>query len=289
MSFLETPRFPDRISLNMEAGPTWSTRIVVVQSGYESRNVQWSAPLMRYNLGTAIQSAADREEIFAWMRCLRGQGYGFRLRDPIDYRVDLTNGYVNSDGLGNGTPNGQLYKFYALGAFNQAREITKPVYGALPSFYLDAVEMISPAPDLDTASGLVTFYPQDSAAVVGAVPISAGATSVTLTRMLAGVQIGDKLYVSGISGTIAAALNGAAHTVQAIEPSPATYELAVATDGLGYASGGLAALYPQQRQVLRWVGEFDVPVRFETDSLRLLAKTTNFQRWRDIPLVEIRI
>lgn len=288
MSFLETPRFPDRISFNMESGPTWSTRVVILQSGREQRNIEWSAPRMRYNVATAINSVADREEIIAWMRCLRGQAHGFRIKDPIDFSVDSDDGYINEGGVGNGTPTGQLYKYYSIGALSQAREITKPVSGTV-TFYMDSTEMISPAPSLDTTTGVVTFMAEDSASVMNACPATGGATTLTLDRALSGLSVGDKIYLVGISGTIGNTLNGAAHTVQAISASPPIYDLATDTDGLSYTSGGTAAWYPQARHSLRWVGEFDVPVRFETDSLRLIAKTTDFQRWPDIPIVEIRV
>jgi hypothetical protein len=242
---------------------------------------------MRYNVATAIASAEDREEIISWMRCLRGQAYGFRIKDPIDFSVDIDNGYINEDGVGNGTPDGQLYKYYSIGALSQSRIINKPT-GTLV-LYQDGFQLNSPSPSVDTTTGEVTFNAEDSASVVSIASGTGGVTSLTLDRQLSGAIVGDKIYLSGVNGTMSTVLNGLAHTIQAMDASPAFYELLVSTDGLTYTSGGTASFYPQERHSLRWVGEFDVPVRFETDSLRLIAKTTDFQRWSDIPIVEIRI
>lgn len=42
-------------------------------------------------------------------------------------------------------------------------------------------------------------------------------------------------------------------------------------------------------QPASWAGEFDVPVRFDTDQLRLVAEDIEFFRSQAIPLVELRL
>ena len=39
----------------------------------------------------------------------------------------------------------------------------------------------------------------------------------------------------------------------------------------------------------RWVGEFDVPARFDIDKLPLTAESVDFFRASNIPVVEIRV
>lgn len=288
MSFLETPRFPDRISQNMEVSISWSTRVVLLASGYEQRNIEWSAARARYNIGTAIKSADELKEIIAWIRATQGRGHGFRIKDPTDYQTTAADddGYIGTGGVGDGTPTGQLYKVYVTGALSEARLISKPVSGQVV-FYLDG-NLITPT--LDTTTGIATFTVLDSASVVNATPASGNATTVELSDALAGAQVGDKVYLSGLLGTIGNTLNGSAHTIQGISGSPnSILDLAVDTSGLSYTSGGTASFYPQARHSLRWVGEFDVPVRFDSDALRMLVKTTKFQRMSDIPIVEIRV
>lgn len=287
MTFLETPRFPDRISANMEGGPTWATRVVILKSGYEQRNIEWDAARMRFNIATAINSAADLAEVIAWMRALRGRAHGFRIKDPLDYSATTAEGYVGTGGVGDGLPTGQMIKFYEIGALSEARPITKPVAGTVTFYYDGAV--LAPA-SLDTATGIVSWTALDSASVVNATPATGDATTVELADALSGAQVGDKMYLSSISGTIGATLNDTAHTIQGISGSPTVlYDLAVSTDGLSYTSGGTGGLYPQASKTLRWAGEFDVPARFGTDTMQLMAKTTTFQRWNDLPILEIRV
>lgn len=289
MTFLETPRFPDRISAGMEGGPSWNTRVVILRSGYEQRNQEWSAARMRFNIGTAITSPAELAEVISWMRGVRGQLHGFRVKDWTDYSVSVAddNGYVNSDGLGTGANTGQLYKYYAIGALSESRIINKPVSGTV-AVYVDGVAF---AVTVDTTTGVVTYTSGlDSAAVTAATPASGNATTVTIADALSGLQAGDKVYLSGITGTIANTLNGSAHTVQGISGSPETIlDLAVDTSGLSYTNGGTAYFFPQTRHSIRWAGEFDVPVRFGTDVMNMLVKNTRFQRWNDIPILEIRV
>jgi len=285
MSFIETPAFPDRIAANMEGGPTWATRVVVLQSGHEQRNIEWSAARMRYNLGTAIKSAAELVEVLAWMRCLRGRAHGFRIRDPIDHSATVANGYVGTVGVGDGTPTGQLHKYYSVGALNEARQINKPRTGTV-SFLYDGSPITPSA--LDTTTGVVTWSAFASQSVVTVTP--GATTDVELAANLSGLLVGDKLYLSGLTGTIGAALNGLAHTVLTISGgSSEIYELDIDTTGLAYTSGGTGAFYPQASKSLRWAGQFDVPVRFMNDAMALMIQTTRFQQWNDIPLVEIRV
>jgi uncharacterized protein (TIGR02217 family) len=289
MTFLETPRFPDRISAGMESGPSWNTQVVIIRSGYEQRNQEWSASRMRFNIGTAITSPEELAEVISWMRALRGQAHGFRIKDWTDYSTTVSddNGYVNTDGLGSGASTGQLYKYYAVGALSESRIINKPVTGTV-TVYMDGVSI---SVSVDTTTGIVTYSAAlDSASVTAATPASGDATTLTINDSLSGLQVGDKVYISGITGSIGNTLNGSAHTVQGISGSPETVlDLAVDTTGLSYSSGGTAALYPQARHSLRWAGEFDVPVRFGTDVMNMLVKNTRFQRWNDIPILEIRV
>ena len=221
------------------------------------------------------------------MRALKGRTHGFRIKDPVDNSVTTTEGYVGTGGVGDGTPTGQMYKFYEIGALSESRLISKPVVGTV-TFYYDGNALV-PA-SLDTTSGIATWSALDTAAVVSATPASGDATTLELSDALSGAVVGDKVYLSGIVGSIGTPLNGVSHTIQGISGSPeAIYDIDVDTSGLSYSSGGTAGYYPQASKTLRWAGEFDVPVRFGSDAMMLLVKTTSFQRWSDLPILEIRV
>jgi len=287
VEFLETPTFPDRIAMNVEVAPGWNTRIVQLKSGFEKRNMEWGQARLRFNIASALQSTEEWEEVLSYLYCLGGQATGFRIRHPKDHDCTTANGYVTSAGTGDGTPSGQLFKVYTLGALTYAREIKKPRSGV--AIYYDGAPL-APTPSVDTTSGIVTFGAFDTASVLDANPASGAVTTLELSDALAGLTSGDKVYLSGLGGTIGTVLNGVAHTVLGVTGSPGSIlDLDVDSDGLAYTSGGTAAFYPQASKTLRWTGDFDVPVRFGTDAVALLMKTVDFQRMSDVPLLEIRV
>jgi hypothetical protein len=47
------------------------------------------------------------------------------------------------------------------------------------------------------------------------------------------------------------------------------------------------AKYVQPSDLLDWSGEFDVPVRFDTDEMKLIAPSSEVRDWNDIPIIEL--
>jgi uncharacterized protein (TIGR02217 family) len=56
-----------------------------------------------------------------------------------------------------------------------------------------------------------------------------------------------------------------------------------------YTSSGVISKYPQPADVLTWTGEFDVPVRFSTDSAGMTRISKNVAGWDGIQLVEQKL
>ena len=55
MAFLETPRLSVKVSLGAQGGPAFSTDVVPVRSGYETRNENWSQARHRYEIGLQVR------------------------------------------------------------------------------------------------------------------------------------------------------------------------------------------------------------------------------------------
>lgn len=162
MSFLETPRFPTAISLGSMGGPTYSTSIVVVRSGYESRNVNWSAARHRYDAGYGLKEIDDLEELIEFFHAVGGKAYGFRFKDHKDYKSCNTGETIaNTDqtlGTGSGDSDDvdfQLVKVYTKGAFSRTRTIAKPVADTV----VVSIDDISQPSgwSVDTTTGIITF------------------------------------------------------------------------------------------------------------------------------------
>jgi uncharacterized protein (TIGR02217 family) len=120
MSFHESPRFPDKLAYGLQAGPTDSRTRLRTESGRVTTNVNWAHFLTRFNGTTTHRSQADRDEIDAFFRAVRANG--FRIKDWSDYK---------SDGRGVLTQlsptTWQLGKTYTSGSATYTRTISKPV------------------------------------------------------------------------------------------------------------------------------------------------------------------
>ncbi|AJY47229.1 DUF2460 domain-containing protein [Martelella endophytica] len=158
MGFHEV-RFPLRLSLSVSGGPVRRTDIVNLSNGRESRNQRWRDSRRSYDAGSAVRSVADLYELMAFFEARGGQLYGFRFRDPVDFRScgPLAEPSATDQWIATGTgaqASFQLIKTYGDGAASWVRTIAKPVaetvkvsVGGVPttSFSVNA------------ASGVITF------------------------------------------------------------------------------------------------------------------------------------
>lgn len=126
MSFLETPRFPERISFGATGGPQFSTTIIRMFSGVEQRNVNWEQARGRWDVSQAVQNNADFEEVVKFFRAVKGQAIGFRFKDFSDYQT--SSGTLIATGV---TDEWQMHKPYTAGALSENRKISKPVNGTI--------------------------------------------------------------------------------------------------------------------------------------------------------------
>jgi uncharacterized protein (TIGR02217 family) len=309
MSFLESPRFPERLSVGLAGGPAFATEIAALASGQEQRNRLWSQARRRYALADTPKPADDTEELIAFGLSLGGPAWGFRFKDRQDFRSDsitlgraggglvALRGGVESGafGVGHGEPVLQLAKRYAVGAASHVRLIRKPVAGSVTVRRNGTPVTVGPGAGqiaLDTTTGLITFEADQSRGIashtVGA------AHQVTLASALApNLSVGGRLYLSGVTGTAAAVLNGLSHAITGV--AGATLTLGTSTVGLT-ASAGTAAAYPQPTETLAAAFEFDVPVRFADDNALTRIVLISSQpsgaawfSWSGIELVEIKV
>ena len=114
----------------------------------------------------------------------------------------------------------------------------------------------------------------------------------TTAANIPGLAIGEKVYITGVSGTAATTPQQFGPRDQQQDRQRAPYlTLATTTTGLT-ASGGTAYEYPQATDALTWAGEFDVPCRFDTDELRhqMLESGPGRRVYHlaSVPVVEIR-
>lgn len=288
MTFRENPRFPEILSYGAKSTPAYQTTIIPRKSGHETRNADWSRSKRAYDVAHNIRTQAEYELVLDFfMAVAEGRAYGFRFKDWLDYRCVLSRGRMGT-GVGTGDPTYQLVKRYLSGAFYKDRDIRKPVAGTVVG-YRGATPLVvgSGAGQIAIATdtGLITFVADLSLAITGHTP---GASHVFTTASDLGLGIGDKVRITGVTGTASAVLNNITHNIANKTGSgPFTWTLSTVTSSLT-ASGGTGHKYPQAADVLTWSGEFDVPCRMGSDELPGVLDKGNIISITSIPIVEVR-
>lgn len=261
-----------------EGGPEFATDIVVMASGHEARNQNWSQARGRWQAGERIIGRAKKDYLLAFFRARRGRLQGFRFKDWSDwYAVDEPLAVT-------GGPAAQLIKAYQSGADADIRLIKKPRAGVT----LKRGGMAYATPTVDTTTGQVTFLPDTTAAIAAITQANPG----KVTAPAHGLANGALVYLTGIGGMTQ--LNGRIVTVTVVDADNFTIGIDT-TAYAAYTAGGSAAKYPQPGETITWSGEFDVPARFDTD--RFIA---TFRAYREsdgealydlasLPVVEIRV
>lgn len=203
--------------------------------------------------------------------------YGFLMEDPKDTAVDASAGLLypyttallGAIGLGYGVPSYKMYKRYtALGSTRtKDRAITRPQ--ATPALLRAgaAVTLGVSAGNaaINYGTGLVTFVADTSQAIAS---ITAGAGTVLNfangTGMVAAMAVGQRVYITGVTGTAASSLNSKSHVVASKGATSLT--LSTGTAGLAVTLPGTAFKYPQASETLRWSGKYYVPVHIAEDT-----------------------
>lgn len=243
-------------------------------SGHQTINVNWSKTLRQYEVGIAPMAIAQWQALEGLYEVTEGGAYGFLMLDPKDSFVAVAEGYLQASGAtigyGYGVPSYQLFKRYAVlgSARAKDRSITRPK--ATPTVKRGGVTVTHGAAAgniaLDYDTGTVAFVADTSQAHTS---ITVGASTVLNyadgAGIVAALAVGERVYVAGVTGTAAAALNGLSHVVTAKGATSLT--VSTSTAGLAVTGAGTAYKYPQASDTLTWTGRFYVPVHFQNDDI----------------------
>lgn len=292
MAFIESPRFPGGIRYGSNFGPTYKTDIVTVKSGREYRNKGWVYPKYVFN-ANILRDKEDLERLIAFFHIAVGKTNGFRFRDEYDHKSCGMNSTPAFDdqALGDGdgsTDTFQLRKAYTEGAYTQYRLIKKPVSGTVKVGVGPAgaeVEEDATRWAVDTTTGIVTFVANITGTVTNAVDQGGGVTRITVSSH--GLQTDYTAHFSTFTGDWAG-LNGLRFAVTRVDANT----LDISHDSSAYAAyssnAGEFNTLPQTGEQVVAGFEFDVPVRFDTDTL-----STNYEAYQrgvaDVPLIEVRV
>jgi uncharacterized protein (TIGR02217 family) len=198
--FIETPRFPTRISYGSSGGPKFKTFLFESPGGIEGRTIGWDQARAEYRIDLSDHEKADLDDVRELFYNTRGRARGFRFKDWHDYQ--MTDELI---GTGDGvTRVFNIVKVYGSGTLKYQRRIYKPISGS----FTVSVNGTPVLPTISYTLGTVTF---------------------------------------------------------SVPNTPALNDLITVT------------------------GEFDVPVRFDTDVLDASAGVHDEQSWAGVSLVELKL
>jgi uncharacterized protein (TIGR02217 family) len=160
VSFVEV-QFPPDISYGSSGGPTFSTDVIEAFSGFEQRNINWSAARARYNVAHGVKTQAQLDELISFFRARQGKAIGFRFKDWTDYQAVGQN-------IGTGNASQTIFpliKKYTSGGVTVTRTIKKPTNNGTLKIYLNAV-LQSSGYTVNYATGEITFSTAPGSGVV---------------------------------------------------------------------------------------------------------------------------
>ena len=126
MAFYEY-QFPTDISYGAMGGAGYSTDVVVINSGFEQRNVNWAASRYAFDVSHGVKTQSQLNALIAFFRVMKGRAHGFRFKDWSDFEVTGSDGFFTTLTA----TTFQMKKRYTTGATAEYRDIKKPVTGTI--------------------------------------------------------------------------------------------------------------------------------------------------------------
>lgn len=268
--------FPVTIARGYSGGPAFQNLVVPASedSPFEDVEPYWQVGRWYFELDDPERSQAEIEELLAFFYCRWGRAYGFRFKDWHDFRAtDEALSPTGAKTVG-------LQRVYTSGGVDYLRRIYKPI----EAVGITMTRNGSPFTDfaVDWLSGTIVLTP-DAVSLLS--NVTNGPTPTATTTAAHGLSIGDVVYFTGITGMTE--LNGLTATVLST-PLTTTFTFNVDTSAFSaYSSGGQVRSYVQPAEDLRWTGQFDVPVRFDTDDAMISQDHARVRSWNGIAIIEL--
>lgn len=275
IEILSTVILPDTvIQAGIRGKNMRSNTRVMSGSGYVNVNINWARTLRQYELGIKPMEVAQWLEIEGLHEITDGGAKGFLMQDPKDrgatHTTGLLQGYENGAVVGNvgfgyGTESYIMWKKYSTvsGASTYNRKITRP---KSPTEIKVAGSVFDPLDvNVSSTTGLVTFEPIASQSPSS---ITVGASTILTfpdTTFTSLFSAGNRVFMSGVTGTAGAVLNQTSFSVSSITANQ--FSINANTTGLTVTATGTAKRFPQPNQTLTWSGDFYVPVHFANDEI----------------------
>lgn len=151
MSFHDV-RFPEDIAVGAVGGPGFDTAVVMLSSGHEKRNRNWSEARGTWDVAHGLKTQQQLDRLLAFFRARQGRAHAFRFKDWSDHRLERQ-AIGSGDGATTAFP---LTKVYIDdGGYQAVRRITRPVAGSV-RVWVDGDEQVAGV-ITEHSGGIVTF------------------------------------------------------------------------------------------------------------------------------------
>jgi len=263
-------QFPDNLAEGSAIGPQEDVVVFSADSGYEARTSRLDFGMLVATVPHTLQDLTQTTTLLNFFHARKGRYTGFRFKDITDFEVAL----ATTIGLGDDVQHAfDFVKIYTDSSGTQTRRIKKPVAGTVVVFR-DAVPVVVNLV-VDTVQGQAVF-------TLGLVNITFDQAAGTLTRdvgdwLADGIVIGTRVKIEG------SASNDSVFGVAIVTALVLTVDEAVVDEAEVSVS---VHLPPVSGELITWTGEFDVPVRFDTDQIDLSLDGFEVQSWNNIQLIE---
>lgn len=264
--------FPVDVAEGATGGLQFSTIVCVKGNGLEQRVPLYSLGRYRWNAGPGIKSPSQMALVTAFFAARRGKAYGFRWKDWDDFEATA------EPFVADGSPYAQLIKTYSSGGVDYERTIFAPVSGEVA---IERNASLYAAWTVDNVTGVITW-----AAIIqkNITAITAASSAVITVGASHGFVNGDVVYITSVVGMTE--INDQIATVTATAATTITVNIN-STTYTAWSSGGTVTKYVQPADDLTWTGEFDVPVRFDTDEMLMTQESTGVRVCNQLPVIEL--
>lgn len=299
MSFIETPRFPDKISYGSSGGPMYNTDVITVTSGHETRNQNWIQSRHEYDASFGVTDEPRLSELITFFHAMAGQAHEFRFKDWGDYMsCDLRQTPSELDqliGVGNST-DGSLSNAYtgSITSIDTQRTTFRDTTRTEADDYFNThiLTFVSTTNGNNGKTAIITDYTGvtdqfiiDSSNLVGDLTIG---DTYSVTKIYNNDFQIIKTYLAGLTtereiskpvdGTVLVAVDGTLQTLTT------DYTIDHTTGIITFVNGSV----PLAAEDVTVGYEFDVPCRFGSDRLNI-----NYNAYSvgdtNVPIIEVRI
>lgn len=162
MAFRDDIRLPIDVERGAVGGPGFNTTVIVLSSGHERRNRNWSQIRGMWDISYGIERKSQLDAVIDTFYAVGGMADGFRFKDWSDFQIGDTFTFDASTrqtiGFGNGT-NAlfQIFKRYTRGVTSFDRPISKVVDSTYRVYLEGVLQTETTHYTIDINTGLITF------------------------------------------------------------------------------------------------------------------------------------